>query len=273
MSQAESHKLQGNVYFGQHLYDDAIREYGKAIIHNPTIPTYYTNRALCFLRLEQYERAITDAEKAIEIDPKLVKGHYLLGQALSAIDTRLEGAIHALTKAYKLSIEQRVGYSEEIAEKLREAKKRKWELTDKKRRESESELYRYLTDLVERDRRRQLEQLDSADDAEKEAMSSQFDNRLSEITALFTKADETAKKREVPDYYTGKISFEIMTDPVITPSGITYDRPEIVSHLRKIGQFDPLSRHPMTEKDLIPNLALKEAIGDFLDKNGWAIDY
>ena len=30
------------------------------------------------------------------------------------------------------------------------------------------------------------------------------------------------QKREVPDYLCGRISFELMKDPVITPSGITY---------------------------------------------------
>ena len=30
------------------------------------------------------------------------------------------------------------------------------------------------------------------------------------------------QKREVPDYLCGRISFEIMKDPVTTPSGITY---------------------------------------------------
>jgi len=38
--------------------------------------------------------------------------------------------------------------------------------------------------------------------------------------------------RDVPDYICGKISFEIMRDPVITPSGITYDRKDIVEHLQ-----------------------------------------
>lgn len=28
--------------------------------------------------------------------------------------------------------------------------------------------------------------------------------------------------REVPDYLCGKISFELMVDPYVTPSGITY---------------------------------------------------
>ena len=40
------------------------------------------------------------------------------------------------------------------------------------------------------------------------------------------------QKREVPDYLCGKISFDIMKDPVITPSGMTYDRKDIEEHLQ-----------------------------------------
>lgn len=36
----------------------------------------------------------------------------------------------------------------------------------------------------------------------------------------------------MPDYLCGKISFELMREPVITPSGITYDRKDIVEHLQ-----------------------------------------
>lgn len=37
----------------------------------------------------------------------------------------------------------------------------------------------------------------------------------------------SSRKRDVPDYLCGKISFEILNDPVITPSGITYEvRPD-----------------------------------------------
>jgi STIP1 family protein 1 len=38
--------------------------------------------------------------------------------------------------------------------------------------------------------------------------------------------------RDVPDYLCGKISFELMREPVITPSGITYDKKDIVEHLQ-----------------------------------------
>lgn len=42
----------------------------------------------------------------------------------------------------------------------------------------------------------------------------------------------TLQVRDVPDYLCGKISFEIMKNPVITPSGITYDRKDIEEHLQ-----------------------------------------
>jgi len=40
------------------------------------------------------------------------------------------------------------------------------------------------------------------------------------------------QKRDVPDILCCKISFEIMRDPVITPSGITYERRDIEEHLQ-----------------------------------------
>lgn len=40
------------------------------------------------------------------------------------------------------------------------------------------------------------------------------------------------QKRDVPDCMCGRISFELMRDPVITPSGITYDRKDILEHLQ-----------------------------------------
>jgi STIP1 homology and U-box containing protein 1 len=68
------------------------------------------------------------------------------------------------------------------------------------------------------------------------------------------------------------ITFNIMIDPVVTKHGQSYDRVTILEHLRR-QQTDPLTREPMTEDDLRPNIALKNACEDFLDKNGWAADW
>jgi STIP1 family protein 1 len=44
------------------------------------------------------------------------------------------------------------------------------------------------------------------------------------VKSIFAKFDERRKMREVPDYLCDKISFDILKDPVITPSGITYNK-------------------------------------------------
>lgn len=78
------------------------------------------------------------------------------------------------------------------------------------------------------------------------------------------------QRREIPDAYLDKISFNIMHDPVFTPDGITYERQSLLDHFKRNGYFDPISRRPCTEKQLVPNLSLREAIEDFLKDNGWA---
>jgi STIP1 homology and U-box containing protein 1 len=85
--------------------------------------------------------------------------------------------------------------------------------------------------------------------------------------------DERRRKREVPDHICGKISFEILQDPVITPSGITYERKDIEEHLQRVGRFDPVTRTPLSIEQLIPNFSMKEVVDTFMTENEWALDY
>jgi len=57
------------------------------------------------------------------------------------------------------------------------------------------------------------------------------DSVIAELNDIFKQVDERRQARDVPDYLCGKISFELMRDPVITPDGITYDRKDIEEHL------------------------------------------
>ncbi|GMR29989.1 hypothetical protein PMAYCL1PPCAC_00184, partial [Pristionchus mayeri] len=87
------------------------------------------------------------------------------------------------------------------------------------------------------------------------------------LNHLFAQVDDRRRKREIPDYLCGKISFELLEDPVITPSGITYDRADIKEHLQRVGHFDPVTGAPLKEDQLIPNLAMREVVDNFLTKN------
>ena len=106
-----------------------------------------------------------------------------------------------------------------------------------------------------------------------ELVEIETDRRVSEVSQLFSKVDDRRQKRDVPDYLCGKISFEILKEPVITPSGITYDRKDIEEHLQRVGHFDPVTRTKLTQDQLIPNYAMKEVVDSFILENEWAHDY
>jgi len=268
-------KEQGNRLFTARNYDDAISCYTKAIVKNPSTSTYYTNRALCYLKMKKWPLAIQDCQHALDLDTKSVKGHFFLAHGYLE-NSLYDEAIANYQQAYELAREQKLNFGDDIAAALRSAKKKRWNALEEKRIQTEIELETYLTRLVIEDKERSLGVIDERDvvnEEERKGVEDDAHARLSQISELFSQVDERRKKREVPDQLCGKISFEIMRDPVITPSGITYDKKDIEEHLQRVGHFDPVTRAELKAHQLIPNLAIKEVIDDFLEKNGWAEDY
>lgn len=50
-------------------------------VKNNSVPAFYTNRALCYLKLKKWEEAVKDCRRALELDSNSVKGHYFMGEA------------------------------------------------------------------------------------------------------------------------------------------------------------------------------------------------
>lgn len=94
--------------------------------------------------------------------------------------------------------------------------------------------------------------------------------QLESLEQVFRNAVEADIPSEVPDYLCCKITLDILRDPVVTPSGVTYERAVILEHLQKVGRFDPVTREPLHPSQLVPNLAIKEAVQAFLENHGWA---
>lgn len=173
--------------------------------------------------------------------------------------------------------DQKYNFGDEIACQLRLARKKRWNAIEEKRIREEIELQTYLNQLILADKEKQMETIkrEGGDEVLQQlsATANKCDRYLDEVSDLFTQLDIRRKKRDVPDFLCGKISFEIMRDPVITPSGVTYDRKDIEEHLQRVGHFDPVTRQPLTMDKLIPNLAMKEVIDTFLAENEWAAEY
>ena len=66
-------------------------------VKNPGTATFFTNRALCYLRLKTWELAIQDCRRALELDRRLIKGHYFMGLALTELN-HYEEAISSLNR-------------------------------------------------------------------------------------------------------------------------------------------------------------------------------
>uniref|UniRef100_A0A8D0AEV3 E3 ubiquitin-protein ligase CHIP n=1 Tax=Sander lucioperca TaxID=283035 RepID=A0A8D0AEV3_SANLU len=298
-STAQELKEQGNRLFLCRKYQEAATCYSKAINRNPSVAVYYTNRALCNVKLQQHDKALADCKHALELDSQSVKAHFFLGQCHLELENYDE-AIGNLQKAYNLAKEQRLNFGDDIPSALRIAKKKRWNSIEDKRINQENELHAYLTKLILAEKERVLslcgnDLLNNSndgscgyhyfvlDDGEKQddnqnggdaaKIASKHDKYLMDMDELFSQVDEKRKKREIPDYLCGKISFELMREPCITPSGITYDRKDIEEHLQRVGHFDPVTRSPLTQDQLIPNLAMKEVIDAFIQENGWVEDY
>ncbi|OQV23768.1 STIP1-like proteiny and U box-containing protein 1 [Hypsibius exemplaris] len=287
---AEQLRKRGNELHDGRRFQEAVEVYSKAIMKDPSVPTFYTNRALCYLRLQRWDLVCKDCSTAIERDPNCLKAYYFMGVAFTEKGNHDE-AINLLQKANDLAMKQRQSYGDEITSMIRLCRKRRWNRQEEKRISQEIDLQVYLHRLIEEEKQRQLGQLrsewDDGDVASSSASSSAdasvekkaaeleryHQEKKSELDRLLSEVDDRRKRRDVPDYLCGKISFELMRDPVITPSGITYDRRDIDEHLRRVGHFDPVTRMELTQDLLIPNLAMKEVVDLFLSKNEWAVDY
>ncbi|XP_055336821.1 E3 ubiquitin-protein ligase CHIP-like [Paramacrobiotus metropolitanus] len=372
---AEQLRKRGNELYDMRRYPEAIDCYTKAIMKDPSVPTYYTNRALCYLRVQRWELVCKDCHMAVERDATCLKAYYFMGVALMEKNS-FDEALNFLCKANDLAMKQRQCFGDEITCMIRACRKRRWSRQEEKRIQQELELQTYLHRLLDEEKQRQIDEiiqrslpvavavssgsgrvsssqsqsagrslpssmtrLTSADSlleahpaavqaAEEPAagpstavfhssgdviaqapaaratlseaaigeaptvlrshseknLSSIVDGRISEVERfhqekkaeldrLLAEMDDRRKKRDVPDYLCGKISFELMRDPVITPSGITYDRRDIDEHLRRVGHFDPVTRSDLTQEMLVPNLAMKEVVDHFLSLNEWAVDY
>ena len=73
---SKTEKESGNTFMKNNSFDEAITHYTYSIIYNPLEPTVYANRALAYIRKEEYSKAILDSTMAIDIKKDYIKAMY-----------------------------------------------------------------------------------------------------------------------------------------------------------------------------------------------------
>lgn len=98
------------------------------------------------------------------------------------------------------------------------------------------------------------------------ARSSAFSDSgtLSSLSATFTPpADMFAPLPRMPACHRCPINQEVMTDPVMTVDGITYERENIVAYFRSGRRTSPVTGKELPVLEIKPNTALREAIENY----------
>mmetsp|Transcript_83252 Transcript_83252/g.156672 ORF Transcript_83252/g.156672 Transcript_83252/m.156672 type:complete len:439 (+) Transcript_83252:49-1365(+) len=78
------------IHQGMALYKSAMEEYGKAMELAPSDHRLYSNRALCYLAVEDYHRAFEDARRCTHLRPDFKKGWLLAAKALWKLDRQTD---------------------------------------------------------------------------------------------------------------------------------------------------------------------------------------
>jgi len=279
-AKALEYKEAGNRCFQAGDFKKAEELYSKAISNDPTNPLLYTNRSFSSLKLSRYDSAISDCQTSISLNPKNMKAYFQLAQAQLALH-QLPIALKSSLTAHKFCVEelqagQKGGNSiGSITELVLRCKKEDWERRERERR-PEGEVEREIVRSLEETRDRDLIGLGGDDE---KGVRERYRGLIEETRRTFALAakggegeEEKKRRRKVPDWIIDDITFSIMVDPVVTKTGQTYDRSSIAEHLKR-SPTDPLTREPLRMEDLRPNLALREACEEFIEENGWAVDW
>ncbi|KAJ5542387.1 Tetratricopeptide-like helical [Penicillium sp. DV-2018c] len=283
---AQELKAKGNELFKAGDYSGAEEYFSQAIQKNPRDATFFTNRALTRIKLAKWAGVEHDARAAIDIyglkNPAVLKSSYYLAQALLGLQ-RPQEAYEVASDAYQQSLAAKSVQSENLSRTVLRAKQQIWAAKETARIRELDETLGAVEALIEADLTRALGELKGRLDRgeigeigygeDEKALREDAETKVQNLREAFRIASKgEVQERVVPDHLIDGITFEIMHDPVITPSGVSYDRIGITKYVEKAG-LDPLTRTPMSVKDLRNNYALKAACEEFLTKNGWAVDW
>ncbi|XP_073691238.1 uncharacterized protein [Garra rufa] len=83
----------GNQYAVSGNLEMAVKYFTDAIKHNPKEYKLFGNRSFCYEKMLQYEKALNDADIALSMDPKWVKGLYRKGKALVGLKRYYEARL------------------------------------------------------------------------------------------------------------------------------------------------------------------------------------
>ena len=96
-AKAAASKTEGNNFFKNKQYEQAIAKYTEAIEFDPSDVTFYSNRSACYAALLRWSEAADDGRQCIITDKNFVKGYFRAALANQSLGN-LEAANDAIKR-------------------------------------------------------------------------------------------------------------------------------------------------------------------------------
>ncbi len=263
-SEAERLKEEGNAFYLRKDYLRAAELYEKAISCSSLNPVFHFNAARAYKELGRWREAEQRSARALELNLKYIKAWVLNGKCLIELgkyDPRstdqIDRGIANIREGIALcSGQKRREFEQDAMRSLKNGLKIRWHKQQDIMTREGSNLADYFEGLVRHE------------------VSLTEEQKRANIDALRKLLiPEKKRKSDIPEYLLCDYSGELMENPVITSEGYTYERDRLAEFTQKNGNIDPVTRYKIDPARIYPNLSIKEATEEFLEKHPWAYEY
>jgi len=109
---AEEERVKGNECFSKGEFPNAVKHYTEALKRNPDDAKIYSNRAAAYSKLMEFNLALKDCDKCVELSPDFIKGHLRKGHVCIALKnySKAEEAFQRALAIDSTNVEAMEGY-------------------------------------------------------------------------------------------------------------------------------------------------------------------
>ncbi|CAD8207617.1 unnamed protein product [Paramecium pentaurelia] len=252
-------KSEGNHYIKIKQYKKAIESYTKAINLYNHDSIYFSNRSVANKLLNRFQEAKQDALQAILIDQYNSRAHFLYGTVILIEVQMFPDISEALIKQAQLGIEELEKAFEQVKQNKNEQKNKLKVLINQNLAKGKRMIYLIRQEI---DKRNILSLKQTLTDIAHRQHHHLDWNQIDQIIH---------KKIEIilPECFVCPITYEIMNEPTLINSGLTYDKHSIQQQFKLNGYFDPMTRENIDPLGLIQNIQLQQGIQQIQQQYGW----
>jgi len=255
--EAEHSKHQGNLLFQKQKYAAACELYTEAILQSEQkwhVP--YLNRAMANEKRLRWKEAKEDLEKCLKLDHDNVKATYHLGVCVCMLPEEIEDNYKKGAEILEKSLFLAREYDESQVDLI-------WRSLAKSK---------YMEHCEKaKERRKVYESLEAKLSHPGFVPLTEDDARV--LRERVNEAKEKDERKQAPDAFCCPLSLEMYREPVVSPSGNSYERSAIEQYIKqqheKYGRekkvADPLQPDcSITLDSLHPNIALRNIVREYL---------